>query len=109
MIHLAGTLAAFLAFLANPTASAAEVLPTGDIAQEEGSSTREWHWTVDQALTILTAQGPADQVAAFEPGDPTSECPDCVLMSSVAFEEPEDALPISADPGPAVDPAFQSH
>lgn len=96
MIHLAGTLAAILSFMTHPAPSEAAGA-AGSAADGPGLVTREWSWPGDEGTTVLTARGPAAQVSAFEPGDPPSRCPDCVLMSSVAFGKPEGAAPADAD------------
>lgn len=99
MIHLAGTLAVILSFLTHPMPSRAADSTTDGPAPDQGVVTREWSWTDDDGVTVLTVRGPAEQVAGFEPGDPPSQCPDCILMSSTAFEAPEGdvAVPYDAD------------
>ncbi len=92
MIPLAGTMAVILSFLTHPVASEARGPLAEAFALGGGIVAREWTWVDEIGTTVFTARGPAEQVAAFQPGDPPSECPDCVLMSSVAFGEPESAL-----------------
>ncbi len=97
MIHLAGTLAILLAALTQPAPAEAAGSSTDAPAPEQGLVTREWSWADDGGVTVLTVQGPADQVAQFEPGDPPTQCPDGTMMSSVAFGQPEGTT-LSIDP-----------
>lgn len=100
MTHLAGTLAVLLATLSLPTTIDAGGSSADGLAPEQDLVTREWTWADAEGVTTFTAQGPADQVAAFEPGDPPSRCPDCMLLSSVAFGELEGAASPAIDPDP---------
>ena len=105
MIHLPGTLAVILAFWTHSVASGGEDSPADGSTPEQGVVTREWRWADGGGITVFTAQGPAEQVAAFEPGDPPSRCPDCVLMSSFAFPEPDASASVAVTPDQPADPS----
>ena len=46
---------------------------------------REWAWTVGGTARTVTAYGPADQVDRLDPNNPTPDCPDCLLASSMSM------------------------
>jgi hypothetical protein len=47
--------------------------------------TRGWQWWNGEAIMTLTARGPTDQVNQLDPQDPTRDCQECELTSSIQF------------------------